>query len=50
MYKKEIVKCAATVCLRHYKANVIEMTICVHTVNGVIRIKIEHVLGMITSY
>ena len=50
MYKKETFRCASIVRLWHYKANVIEMTICVHTVNGVIRIKIEHVLGMITSY
>ena len=32
------------------KSNVIEMTICFHTVNGVIRIKIEHIFGIITSY
>ena len=30
------------------KCNLIEMTICFHTVNGIIRIKIEHVFGMIT--
>ena len=32
--------------LRHYK--VIEMTIYFHTVNGVIRVKIEYVFAMIT--
>ena len=32
------------------KCNVIKMTICFHTVNGVIRIKTEHVLSMMTSY
>ena len=32
------------------KYNVIEMTICFHTVSGVIRIKVKHVFGMITSY
>ena len=31
------------------KCNVIEMTICFHTVNGVIRTKIKHAFGMITS-
>ena len=30
------------------KCNLIEMTICFHTVKGVIRIKVEHVFGMIT--
>ena len=33
------------------KCNVIEMTICFHTVDaGVIRIEIKHVFGTITSY
>ena len=32
------------------KCNVIEMTICFLTANGVIRMKIEHVFGMITFY
>ena len=32
------------------KCNAIEMTICFHTVDGVIRIEIKHVFGMITSY
>ena len=32
------------------QCNVIETKICFHAVNGVIRIKIEHVFGMITSY
>ena len=32
------------------KCNVIEMTICLHTVNDVSRIKIKCVFGMITSY
>ena len=45
------VRSAATVCLRvTCKGNLIDMTACYHTVNGVIRIKIEHVFRMITSY
>ena len=31
------------------KRNVIEMTICVHTINGPIRIKILHAFEMITT-
>ena len=29
------------------KCNMIEVTICFHTVNGAIRIKIEHVFGIL---
>ena len=32
------------------KCNVIEMKISFHTVNGVIRIKVKRVFGMVTSY
>ena len=49
MCKKGIVRCAATDC-GITKCDVIEMTICFHTVNGVIRIKIEHIFGMMKSY
>ena len=50
MCKRGIVTGAATLCLRPVKKhNVIEMTIVVHTINGVIRTKILHVFEMITS-
>ena len=32
------------------KCNVIEMIICFHTVDGVIRIEIRHVFRIIASY
>ena len=48
MYKRGIVISAATFCRHIKRRNVIEMTICVHTINGVIRIKILHVFEMIT--
>ena len=49
MCKRGIVIGAAAFCLHIKKRNVLEMTICVHTINGGIRIKILHVFEMITS-
>ena len=50
MCKKGIVSRAAMNCLRHHKCNVIEMTVCFHIVNGVIKTKIKHAFGMVTPY